>query len=60
MMSIADPTNPEAWMHRARSNLARAKADRNIPEVLLEDLCFDAQQAVEKSITSIRIYFTKH
>lgn len=43
-----DPTDPAEWLRRARSNLARARADRGLPEVLYEDLCFDTQQAVEK------------
>jgi HEPN domain-containing protein len=40
-----DPTGPHEWLRRARSNLARARADRNLPDVLYEDLCFDTQQA---------------
>ena len=35
--------DPVEWLNRARSNLARAKADIRIPHVYLEDLCFDAQ-----------------
>lgn len=42
------PDDPREWLNRARSNLSRAKA--RIPEVYLEDLCFDAQQAAEKAI----------
>ena len=44
------------WLKRARSNLARAKADRHLPEVLYEDLCFDAQQAAEKAIKAVLVY----
>ena len=43
-----DPTNPMEWLRRARSNLARARADRDVDNVLYEDLCFDAQLAAEK------------
>lgn len=50
-----DPTNPMEWLRRARSNLARAKADRELAEVLYEDLCFDAQQAAEKAIKAILV-----
>jgi HEPN domain-containing protein len=42
------PDDPLEWLNRARSNLARAKADLRLPEVYLEDLCFDAQQAAEE------------
>jgi HEPN domain-containing protein len=51
-----DPTNPAEWLRWARSNLARAKADRPVPEVLYEDLCFDAQQAAEKSIKALLVH----
>ena len=45
--------DPIEWLNRARSNLARAKADSRIPNVYLEDLCFDAQQAAEKAIKAV-------
>jgi HEPN domain-containing protein len=44
------------WLRRARSNLSRAKADRDLPEVLYEDLCFDAQQAAEKSLKAVLVH----
>lgn len=50
-----DPTNPMEWLRRARSNLARARADRDLAGVLYEDLCFDAQQAAEKAIKAILV-----
>jgi HEPN domain-containing protein len=50
-----DPTNPQEWLRQARSNLARAKADRGLPEVLYEDLCFDAQQAAEKAVKALLV-----
>lgn len=43
---LRDPEDPREWIGRARSNLARAAAGRPTPEVLYEDLAFDAQQAV--------------
>jgi HEPN domain-containing protein len=51
-----DPTKPAEWLRRARSNLAKAKANRSLPEVLYEDLCFDAQQAAEKAIKALLIH----
>lgn len=51
-----DPTDPSEWLRRARSNLARAKADRTLPEILYEDLCFDAQQAAEKAIKAVLVH----
>ncbi len=50
-----DPRNPQTWLRRARSNLARARAGRQTPEVLYEDLCFDAQQAAEKAIKAVLV-----
>jgi len=44
------------WLRRAKSNLIRAKQPK--PEgVLWEDLCFDAQQAVEKAIKGLLIFY---
>ena len=47
------PDDPREWLNRARSNLARAKAQ--IHDVYLEDLCFDAQQAAEKALKALLI-----
>jgi HEPN domain-containing protein len=38
------------------SNLARARAERPGPEVLYDDLCFDAQQAAEKAIKAVLVH----
>lgn len=43
------------WLRRAKSNLARAKAGKTSEDILYEDLCFDAQQAVEKALKSLCI-----
>ena len=50
------PDDPIEWLNRAKSNLARATADINLPNIYLEDLCFDAQQAAEKSIKALLLY----
>lgn len=42
------PDDPREGLNRARSNLAKAKADTE--EVYLEDVCLDAQQCAEKAI----------
>jgi len=42
------------WLLRARSNLIRAKQPK--PEgVVWEDLCFDAQQSVEKALKAVHV-----
>src|SRR5438094_504374 len=45
------PNDPREWLTRAKSNLKHA-ADTTTG-VCLEDLCFDAQQAAEKSIKAV-------
>ena len=45
----------EIWLRRARSNLAIAKTGRR-EGVLLEDLCFEAQQSAEKALKALLIY----
>ena len=49
------PDDPREWLNRARSNLAKARSGFEIPEVYLDDLCFDAQQAAEKAIKAVLI-----
>lgn len=48
------PDSPDEWINRARSNLIQAKSVQ--PGVYLEDLCFNAQQAVEKALKALLIY----
>ena len=43
--------DPREWLNRARSSLALAK--NRIADVYLEDLCFQAQQAAEKSVKAV-------
>ncbi len=47
--------DPQEWLNRARSNFIRA--GQALEGVYLEDLCFDAQQSVEKAIKAV---FIKH
>jgi len=47
------PDDPREWLNRARSNLALARATE--PGICLEDLCFNAQQAVEKAVKAFLI-----
>ncbi|WP_263841457.1 HEPN domain-containing protein [Salinibacter sp.] len=46
--------DPWAWLDRSRSNLTRARHTH--PDVYLEDLCFDAQQAAEKALKGLLIH----
>jgi HEPN domain-containing protein len=47
--------DPTAWLRRAESSLIRPRSGHGVPGVLLEDLCFDAQQAVEKGLNALLV-----
>lgn len=53
----------KSWLKRAKSNLIHAKninkEDLEIydGDIFLEDLCFDLQQCVEKSLKAMLIYY---
>jgi HEPN domain-containing protein len=49
-----EPGSPAAWLRYARSDLALARVPAR-GEVLLESLCFHAQQAVEKSLKAVLV-----
>lgn len=51
----ADPADPRAWLIRAYSNLRLAEKGPS-KEIMLEDLCFNAQQAAEKALKAVCIY----
>jgi HEPN domain-containing protein len=61
---MKNPDTPEAWLKRAKSNIIIAKNDTQNDFVYYEDLCFNAQQCVEKSLKLIVyliiLHFLKH
>ena len=46
----------EEWLKRARSNIEGAKVGIVSEGILYEDLCFDCQQAVEKSLKGLLVH----
>jgi HEPN domain-containing protein len=52
-MKPKDPTDPHAWLLRAKGNLNLAEKGGRLKGVLLEDLCFNAQQAAEKALKAV-------
>ena len=54
-MTQTDPTDPQTWLLRARSNLLLAQKGQR-KGVVLEDLCFNAQQAAEKAFKAICLH----
>jgi len=51
-----EPDSPDAWLERARSDLALARAAVNTVDVLFEDACFHAQQCAEKAIKGLLLH----
>lgn len=51
------PASPEAWIIHARSDLTLAQIGRDNSNVLHEQICFHAQQAVEKSLKAILLFY---
>ena len=52
---MKNPVLVEHWISRAQSNLDRARAGKICDTILYEDLCYDCQQAVEKSLKALLI-----
>ncbi len=50
-----EPGKPEDWLRHARSDLELAHTRRN-SKILLEDLCFHAQQAAEKPLKAVLVF----
>jgi HEPN domain-containing protein len=49
------PDDPREWLNRAARNLSQAQGNPQFTDVYLEDLCFQAQQAAEKSLKAVLI-----
>lgn len=49
------PGSPADWLRHARSDLELARTGRISDKILLEELCFHAQQAVEKSLKGLLV-----
>lgn len=52
-MKHKNPTDPLTWLTRARANLTLAAKGGRLKGVAFEDLCFNAQQAAEKSLKAV-------
>ena len=50
----AFPGSPADWLRHARSDLELARVARN-PRIMLEGLCFHAQQAAEKALKAVLV-----
>ena len=49
-----EPGEPDDWLRHAWSDLELARVERN-SKILLEDLCFHAQQVAEKALKAVLI-----
>ena len=50
-----EPGEPGDWLRHAWSDLELARTRRN-SKILLEDLCFHAQQATEKALKAVLVF----
>jgi HEPN domain-containing protein len=50
-----EPGEPRDWLRHAWSDLELARVQKN-SRILLEDLCFHAQQAVEKAVKAVLVF----
>ena len=48
-----EPHQPEAWLHRAESDLALARHAAAAEDVLPEDALYHAQQCTEKALKAV-------
>jgi HEPN domain-containing protein len=46
----------QKWIERAKSNLVLSKPELIAPDIYFEDLCFNAQQCVEKALKAYCIF----
>jgi HEPN domain-containing protein len=53
------PDSPQAWLRRARSDLALGQVASRVPEALPEDACFHAQQCAEKALKALLVHKKK-
>jgi len=52
---MRDLEKAREWQKRAKSNIAFAKISTISQEILYEDLCYNAQQAIEKALKALCI-----
>lgn len=52
-MRPKDPTDPHAWLLRAKGNLNLAQKGGRLKGIFFEDLCFNAHQAAEKALKAV-------
>ncbi len=56
MSERPQPDTPEAWLQRARSDLAVGRAALGVRDAMAEDACFHAQQCSEKALKALLIH----
>ena len=47
------PSSPQNWLNHAESDLSLARLAQGRKEILSEQVCFHAQQAVEKALKAV-------
>lgn len=50
------PASPDEWLNHARSDLNLARIGKGMDDILPEQVCFHAQQAVEKALKAVLLF----
>jgi HEPN domain-containing protein len=56
---MREDENSQVWLRYALSNLERARLGKETENILYSDICFDCQQAAEKSLKAILVFLKK-
>ena len=56
---MREDENYQVWLRYALSNLERARLGNDTENILYSDICFDCQQAAEKSLKAVLVFLKK-
>ncbi|MBK9498037.1 MAG: HEPN domain-containing protein [Leptospiraceae bacterium] len=56
---MREDENSQVWLRYALSNLERARLGKETENILYSDICFDCQQAAEKSLKAVLVFLKK-
>ncbi len=56
---MREDENYQVWLRYALSNLERARLGKETENILYSDICFDCQQAAEKSLKAVLVFLKK-
>ena len=56
---MREDENYQVWLRYALGNLERARLGKETENILYSDICFDCQQAAEKSLKAVLVFLKK-